>query len=139
VKKTAAQKRADDFLVAMDNLRADLAADGIVIDADEWLRELQGEAEPVGRPISTLLPAALPPLTLAEVAAWCDSARTVFCGGKFSAAVKDSITTRPGALRETLRCYIDDVRQARRRGCSDTHRYEATVLMLWRLSREMKR
>lgn len=91
------------------------------------------------RPIAALLPTGLPAVTIAELARFCDGARTVFSGGKHANAALACVTGNRALVREYLRAYIDDVRHARRRDCSDTYRYEAGLLMLWRLSREVHR
>ncbi|WP_438028974.1 hypothetical protein [Sorangium sp. So ce233] len=45
-----AEEPEQDFLAVMKEIRSDLASSGVKIDAEAWLRELDGDDEPTGQP-----------------------------------------------------------------------------------------
>lgn len=52
------------------------------------------------RPIAALLPTGLPAVTIAELAHFCDGARTVFSGGKHANAALACVTGNRALVRE---------------------------------------
>lgn len=95
------------------------------------------------RPISALLPVGLPPVTASEIAGYCDAVCAYDVTNPF-AGILGALTHDVLIARQTLRQAITKLRNERRRlvlrgRTVDVRFAEATVLMLWRLSREVGR